>query len=270
MLRRIPLLAWAVLVFGLASAPAVAIVGGQLADPGEYPWMAALYFGSNPSTGQYCGGSLVAPRFVVTAAHCMSFSGLGAAHAVDETLFGGGNVLLGQNNLNGAGGERIRVVRYHIHPDYNSEFQTDHDVAVLELQTPSAQTPIAWATPTDAALYAPGTTSTATGWGRTSEGGSSSNALREVDMPIISDTDCDNAYGGDVHVETQVCAGLLGTGGKDTCQGDSGGPLMVAKPGGGKLLVGLTSWGIGCARPQYPGVYTEVASVSAFIDQWVS
>lgn len=264
MLRRAVLI---VLAVAFVSPPALGIIGGSDASLGEYPWMAALYSGSNPASSQYCGGSLVAPTIVVTAAHCMSLTGFGALGAVDETLLDGGNVLLGQTALNGAGGERIAVVRYHIHPQYNGELETDHDVAILELATASTQTPIAWARPSDAARYAPGVTSTIIGWGVT-DNGATSNKLKEATVPIVSDATCDEAYDGAINPPTQLCAGFLGTGGVDTCQGDSGGPLMVPKTGGGFLLAGITSWGQGCAEPDFPGVYTEVASVSDFIDQW--
>jgi secreted trypsin-like serine protease len=252
------LLALCVLAF--APMPATAIVGGSVAPDGAYPWMAAITSGSGSS--QYCGGSLVDSTTVVTAAHCMG--GLLGIPLVDDVLdlllFGPSvHVLLGTNDLD-SGGESIEATDIYVHPDYDG----DHDVAVLKLATPSGQTPIAIAQPGQDSLWGPGILARAAGWGATSEGGSGSNQLRHVDLPMISDADCVQHYGSSVDPATEVCAGWP-EGGRDTCQGDSGGPLMVPDGAGGLLLAGLVSWGDGCARPGVPGVYAEVAPLSGFI-----
>lgn len=251
-------------VVALAISSSGAIVGGQNASPGEYPWMAAVYRGGpngglQPVDGQYCGGTLVKPTVVVTAAHC--YFGLVddvPAFLPSDPLSLGVRVLLGQTKLNATGGERIRVRSVHTHPN------ADMDVAVLVLQTASAQTPIAMATPSDTGLYAPGTMATVTGWGATSEGGAGSNDLKEAQVPVVSDADCAAAYPDQTVPGTEVCAGFP-QGGVDTCQGDSGGPMIVPKPGGGFILIGATSWGDGCARAGKPGVYAEIAFASAFV-----
>jgi trypsin len=144
-----------------------------------------------------------------------------------------------------------------VHPD------ADIDIAVLRLSSPSAQTPLRWAGPEDAALYEPGTMATVTGWGNTQEGGGSTNMLREAFVPVVSDTTCNQAYSGGVNGPTEVCAGNP-EGGVDTCQGDSGGPMIVPD-GASWVLIGATSWGEGCARPNRPGVYAELAAADAFI-----
>ncbi len=243
-------------------APTSGIVGGQLADEGEYPWMAAIY--SYDPEDQYCGGSLVTATVVVTAAHCME-------DMLGIPLPGGSflswlfespvSVLLGQNDLDGSGGEEIEVSEVHIHPDYNQH----HDIAVLILSQASQQQPIAWATPGDESFYPAGTLATVTGWGLTRENGQGSNELREVEVPIVSDAQCDDDVGIDAAWE--VCAGYE-EGGRDSCQGDSGGPLMVPAQGS-MLLIGVVSWGYGCARANSPGVYAEVAALSDFIEQYV-
>lgn len=243
--------------------PAHAIVGGHEADDGEYPWMAALYNGADPE-GQYCGGSLVMPDRVVTAAHCVE--GLLGIDLVDQVIntaqYGEFRVMLGSNSLS-AGGDEISVLFIHVHPDYG--LSGTPDVAVLTLAQDADQQPIRWATPADAPLFAPGTRATVTGWGALSENGPYPDALHEVVVPIISDQECEQAYGGWLDAQNEICAGYK-QGGRDACYGDSGGPLMVPD-GDDLLLVGLVSWGDGCAQPGSPGVYAEVAAFSGFIGQ---
>ncbi len=252
-------------LFGLLllAAPASGIVGGQEADEGEYPWMAAIYSGS-PSTGQYCGGTLVTPTVVVTAAHCID--AILGVYIID-TLFGpifssDVYVMLGSNTLDPSNGEEILVDNAYVHPDYNGN---GYDIAVLTLTEASQQQPIAWATPADAALMAPGTMATVTGWGLTSENGQGSNELLEVDVPILSDAQCQEYQS--INAAVEVCAGYE-EGGRDSCQGDSGGPMIVPKDGG-YILAGVVSWGHGCARAQSPGVYADVAALNDFIEQYV-
>ena len=95
------------------------------------------------------------------------------------------------------------------------------------------------------------------GWGTTSSGGSSPTNLRYVQVPAITNAKCneDEAYNGLI-TDSMLCAGLPGTGGKDACQGDSGGPY-VCDENGKAVVAGVVSWGFGCARPEYPGVYAR-------------
>ncbi len=240
-----------------APPPALRVVGGQPASPGAYPWMAAIYNGS-PASGPFCGGSLVRATVVVTAAHCLSAVRLGSTA-----------VLLGRTTLSGTGGEQITVAGAAYHPRYNATGRTEHDVAVLVLSRPSAQPTLAVHDPfSGPGATPPGWPAKVLGWGVTAEGGEGSDTLLEATVPIVSDANCAAAYGGSTDPATQICAGYLGTGGVDTCQGDSGGPLLAGRTDDGRpLLAGLTSWGIGCARPEYPGVYTEVfaPAVWAFV-----
>ena len=103
----------------------------------------------------------------------------------------------------------------------------------------------------------PGTELTVIGWGNTSKTGQAEfpNTLREVVVPVVSDATCDKAYHGFITTQTQLCAGSKGL---DSCGGDSGGPLFGATPAGSLIQVGIVSFGIGCAKNRYPGVYTEV------------
>lgn len=259
-LRALPIAATLLLIVALVPTPASAIVGGQPADEGEYPWQAAITSGSGSS--QYCGGTLVDPTTVVTAAHCMG--GLLGVPVLDDllslVLSSPVHVLLGTNHLS-SGGESIEATEIFVHPEYDG----DHDVAVLKLATPSTLgVPLPYAHPGDEGLYAPGTLATVTGWGATSDGGSGSDELREVQVPVLSDAQCTGYYGTSTDGPSEVCAGYP-QGGKDSCQGDSGGPFIVPD-GSGWLLVGIVSWGAGCAQPNAPGVYSEVAALAAFID----
>ncbi len=234
------------------AAPSGAIVGGGLASAGEYPWMAAVYT-LNPAN-QFCGGTLVKPTVVITAAHCI----LGLMTP------GVTGVLLGRNTLNGTGGEQIPAAGVVIHPLWNALTNTN-DIAAIKLVRPALEQPLPWAQPGQQSFWAAGVTATVTGWGATSEGGAGSNSLKEAQVPIVADSTCDANYGGAIEPTQHICAGFP-QGGTDTCQGDSGGPLMVAGPTGGFMLAGITSFGEGCARPNRPGVYSEVATLVTFVN----
>jgi len=251
------------------------IVGGRPADPGEYPWMVALVNASsaNPYFSQFCGGALIDPEWVLTAAHCVVFNGF-VTHPDDI------DVVLGVNNLDegptsGSSGQRIGVAHVVPYPAYR-EATSDSDVALLHLAAPASLAPatvdtIDLASLDDGALVAPGTIATVTGWGVTSEGSPfRSNALLEVDVPIVSNATCNApaSYDGAV-TDNMLCAGFA-DGGKDSCQGDSGGPLIVPDGSGGWLVAGVVSWGDGCARPDLYGVYARVSPFKSWIDLRVS
>ena len=243
----------AALAIAVPTTPSNAIVGGGNASVGEYPWMAAVYFG-NPDGGQFCGGTLVRPTVVITAAHCI----LGIPAPVIS------GVLVGRTTLNGTGGDMVPAAGFVIHPAWNAGLNI-FDIAAIRLTRPAVgATPLPWATSADASFFATGDTATVIGWGATREGGSGSNALKEATVPIVSDAQCAETYltlVGSQH----LCAGYP-QGGTDTCQGDSGGPLMVRNGSNQFILAGITSFGIGCGRPDTPGVYSEVASLTSFID----
>lgn len=253
----------------LASAsPVTAIVGGSLVtSDSAYGFTAAVYAGSSPASGQFCGGTLVSSTVVVTAAHCTEelLHNLAADLPLDpfRTRDPAGirlKVMVGSRTLGTTRGEHRYVAVVHEHPD------ADLDVTVLELESPVTTPPIDFLRPgSAAALDAAGVTATITGWGRTSEGGSGSSTLKVAQVPIVSDLECARAYSRQLEPDTMLCAGYP-QGGTDTCQGDSGGPLVVPGPNGGWLLAGATSWGHGCARAGYPGVYAELRAAAAFID----
>ncbi|MEU6596469.1 S1 family peptidase [Streptomyces flaveolus] len=234
----------ALLASPTASAAPQPIVGGTTTTTTAYPFMMQI---TDASQNQFCGGTLVAPKKVVTAAHCM----------VGETT-SSVRVVGGRTYLNGSNGTVSRVSRIWINPDYTDATNGD-DVAVLTLSTSMPYTTAKYVSSSQTSVYAAGTTARILGWGTTSESGSSSNQLRTATVPIVSDSSCRSSYGSDFVQSDMVCAGYT-SGGVDTCQGDSGGPLLI-----GGALAGITSWGEGCAEAGYPGVYTRLTTFSDLV-----
>jgi secreted trypsin-like serine protease len=229
------------------------IIGGVVAKPGAWPWMVALVSSgeTNNYYAQFCGGALIAPNWVATAAHC-----------VDMPPF---EVLVGVDDLNETG-TRIKVKNVYVHPGYyNSTGLFVADIALLELETNASQTPIP--------LYEgtgdlEGVTSTVIGWGAMDPDGSNyAHDLMQVAVPIVSQQACNTAYDGIIS-DYEVCAGYDG-GEKDSCAGDSGGPLMIQEDGVWKLA-GIVSWGEGCAMPGYYGVYARISAVREWINEIMS
>lgn len=213
------------------------IVGGEPTTTQENPFVVRL----TTATGSgFCGGTLASPTKVVTAAHC-----------TDGQTAGEIRVVSGRTTMSGNEGTVSMVTDIWVHPDYRS-VTTGSDVSVLTLAAPVSEAPIELAQAGDAG-YTAGTEATILGWGRTSEGGSQSDTLLKATVPVTTDEYCKTAY-GQYDAASMVCAGYE-QGGTDTCQGDSGGPMVA----GGKLI-GVTSWGEGCARPGKPGVYARVGT----------
>ena len=246
------------------------VVGGSTVSIDQYPWQVAVVdTGSgNAHQRQFCGGSLLTSRIVITAAHC-----------VVDTAPGEVDVVLGRTTLSDTSqGAEVGVVGVAHRSNYDDDYQGDgvprFDVGYLVLNAPSSQPQIHIASSTERSLWDSGDPADISGWGCTSEpniifGCSTSDTLRATTVNVVSDGTCSSDYGIDFDATTMVCAAAPG---KDTCNGDSGGPLEAPIGGGVYRLVGITSWGDGCARPNAPGVYTRIAdtTLSPLIESDVS
>ena len=259
-LLRIFTLALVLGAFGLTSS-AQAVVGGQDAAPGEYPYVAHVtidkLFG--------CTGTIVAPTWVVTAGHCSSLTGVAVSTPIGQP---GQAIDVQYNSIKAHEGEgqSATVKRVVVNPDYVFLNGSGYDVALLELSSPvSIPTPVKVAAAGEEALWKPGTMATIAGFGVTESGGDPPDVLQEAQVPIVDDATSAAAYDS-FENKTQIGAGFP-QGGVDTCQGDSGGPLMVPTSGGTFRLVGDTSYGEGCAEPGYPGIYGRVADTT--LREWI-
>merc|ERR1712106_41366 len=246
------------------------IVGGQETEVNEYPWQVALV--RKGQSAPNCGGSLISSQWILTARHC-TMNPVYVAQA-----------LLGEHDVKNQ--DETSVVRENIiqwvnHPKYDPN-TLDHDFSLLKMENPIDFLSHPHIRPiclpeNDDKTYKE-YLATVIGWGRVTYGGATANALREVDVNVLSNDDCGTnsnyVYAPEEITDRMLCANVEG-GGKDACQGDSGGPLFTAfgdgmTPGQNYEVIGVVSWGNGCAEADSPGVYSRVSNQLDFIKRTTS
>ncbi|XP_063244255.1 transmembrane protease serine 9-like [Bacillus rossius redtenbacheri] len=222
------------------------IVGGVTTRQHEYPWMVRLtYFNRF-----YCGAMLINDRYIMTAAHCVR----GFIWFMIKATFGE------HDRCDAAAKPESRFVIRAFTGDFSFSLFSN-DIAVLRL---SARVPVSAhirpvCLPRSAEPSYEGASALAAGWGTLGEGGKVACSLQKVDLPVMGNQQCrlESAYNQRMITDKMLCAGHL-VGGKDSCQGDSGGPLVTLREDKKYEVIGIVSWGNGCARKGYPGIYTRV------------
>ncbi|XP_035695563.1 trypsin-2-like [Branchiostoma floridae] len=248
--------------YGTCGSPTIAripapsrIVGGNTAQQGSWPWQALVIgWGSTPGTGTYylCGGTLVDSEWVVTAAHCI----------VDQTRTI--EVTLGEHYRYSTDGREVSrfASQTFTHPNYNSDHQSD--IGLIKLASPVTFNDYIMPAclPSSSDVLPARTMVSVSGWGITSTGGFTASYLQQMDVPIVSDANCQEIWGSVVDISVDICAGYVRQGGIDSCSGDSGGPLVSRSPTTGAwVLHGSVSRGYPCANPYYITIYARVTGL---------
>ncbi|CAH2056378.1 unnamed protein product, partial [Iphiclides podalirius] len=240
------------------------IVGGTKSSFGQWPWQISLRQYRTSTYLHKCGAALLNENWAITAAHCVE-------HVPPSELL----VRLGEHDLAtedepyGFAERRVQIVASHPHFDRNT---FEYDLALLRFYEPVTFQPniLPVCVPDNDDDYV-GKTAYVTGWGRLYDEGPLPTVLQEVQVPVINNTACEAMYqaaGYTEHIPNIfICAGWR-SGGADSCEGDSGGPMVVQRGRDGRFVLGgIISWGIGCAEPNQPGVYTRISAFRDWINQ---
>ena len=275
-------LAWGLRPTALAADDTEMIVGGHPVDPGKYPWQVRIYSTMDDKVG-FCGGSIIAPQWVLTAAHCL----------LDTP-----KVVVGYGSIDRTETTKIESEKVIVHPDYIKGEKADLGLIKLKQPIPDAPAIGIADADIDKGVDVPGARVTVTGWGAIWDFQAFQNAvdvmagrrsvssrklldqnelnaprkLHEVEIEVIDTGECKSIYKS-LQVpaftvgDTEICA-TEPTGGKDSCFGDSGGPLVAPESNvaRGYVQLGIVSWGPQCGNPLYPGVYTRVSSFTDWIN----
>lgn len=250
LLFDIGFLSLAVSASEISQLPPGRVVGGYEVQPKfKYPWIVSLQYQKDHS----CGGTLYDQSTVITAAHCVigkTSDWTASVHRHDL-----------EKSLTQEEGNTYNVTKRITHPKYNTNDDNGNDVSIWKIASNGSKKSDILLD-TGKIANTDGTVLNVIGWGTTSAGGELSSVLLEVKLPVFNAAKCKKAY-STLDVKSQFCAGFP-EGGKDSCQGDSGGPIFL-ESNGVVTLVGVVSWGRGCAFRGYPGVYTRISAVSSFI-----
>ncbi|RLU26608.1 hypothetical protein DMN91_000404 [Ooceraea biroi] len=252
-------------VCGRRLFPESRIVGGNRSSFGKWPWQISLRQWRSQTYLHKCGAALLNENWAITAAHCVE-----SVPPSDLLLRIGEHDLANEDEPYGYQERRVQIVASH--PQFDAR-TFEYDLALLrfyEPLLPFQPNVLPICLPDDDETYV-GHTAYVTGWGRLYDEGPLPSVLQEVAVPVINNTVCEAMYRNAGYIEhiphIFICAGWR-NGGFDSCEGDSGGPMVIQRARDKRwILAGIISWGIGCAAPNQPGVYTRISEFREWINQ---